>query len=289
MNPVCIVKFDKKACGGGRAANDANNREREHVLAGLLTPTVDHCLTDPTHGAAWRTLQRKFREACETIGRACGYNEWSGLDVKHVGGRTNCDFVIEFTGCGVANMEFKFSSMPQFLSLPANKPFHPVLFCDHYYEHDLPAVMDILKVPQTLKPSLDEYRKYIHQDNYDKMALTAALYKAEKEAGSAIQTARVKKSIHDYLAKYAEATDLEAVTAELQRTQKDKHYLIYKKDEFTHYKLLADELIARHVVGVKGETLILQSACEGTQIHMMLRWKNHQGILFPAWQIKMVR
>lgn len=289
IEPACVLKFDKKACGGGRAANDSNNRDREHALACLLTPTIDHCLTDPTHGPAWRALQTKFRTACIRLGETCGFSGWTAIVVNHVGGRTNCDFQIIYVGCGTANMEFKFSSMPQFLSLPASKPFHPVLFCEHYYEHDLLAVMDSLKVPHTLKPSLDEYKKYIHQDNYDKMPLTAALYKAEKDAGSAIQTARVKKSIHDYLATSASGTNLEAVTAELQRTQKDKHYLIYKKDDFTHYKLHPDELVASAVIGVKGETLILQSSRPTTQIHMMLRWKNHQGILFPAWQIKMVR
>jgi hypothetical protein len=44
-----------------------------------------------------------------------------------------------------------------------------------------------------------------------------------------------------------------------------------------------------HVEGVKGENTIVVVSRAGTKHHMLLRWKNHLGILYPAWQISLSR
>ena len=36
-------------------------------------------------------------------------------------------------------------------------------------------------------------------------------------------------------------------------------------------------------------TVILTNKNKTVEYHMLLRWKNHAGVLFPAWQIKFKR
>ena len=36
-------------------------------------------------------------------------------------------------------------------------------------------------------------------------------------------------------------------------------------------------------------TLIIKTKNNKTEYHLLLRWKNHAGVLFPAWQIKFIR
>jgi predicted secreted protein len=39
-----------------------------------------------------------------------------------------------------------------------------------------------------------------------------------------------------------------------------------------------------------GNTIVLQSAANpSTTFHLLLRWRNHKGILNPAWQISLKR
>jgi hypothetical protein len=44
-----------------------------------------------------------------------------------------------------------------------------------------------------------------------------------------------------------------------------------------------------HVEGVKNGNTIVVVSKAGTKHNMLLRWKNHLGILYPAWQISLSR
>ena len=66
--------------------------------------------------------------------------------------------------------------------------------------------------------------------------------------------------------------------------------MLYKDGQFYSDKIHPEELIITSVVTVRrGKYLVLQSAKAGTTHEMLLRWKNHAGILYPAWQISMKR
>jgi hypothetical protein len=87
-----------------------------------------------------------------------------------------------------------------------------------------------------------------------------------------------------------ESTNLAAITAEFQRSQENKWFLLYEAGVFRHDQIKPEELIASSVAGIRnGNKLVIQSAAPGTRHEMLLRWKNHLGILYPAWQIDMKR
>jgi hypothetical protein len=87
-----------------------------------------------------------------------------------------------------------------------------------------------------------------------------------------------------------DSTKLDVLTAEFMRSQSGKRFLIFSDGKFHHDQISDAELTAKSVVGVRnGNLLVIQSEEPRTTHEMLLRWKNHLGVLFPAWQISMKR
>jgi hypothetical protein len=120
-----------------------------------------------------------------------------------------------------------------------------------------------------------------------------ALYNAEAN-GTGEQKkekkALVDASIAAWLTEVKDKTDIQAITEAFQSSQAGKEFLLYKDGTFYSDRIAAEELIITGVKEVRlGKYLVLQSASPGTTHEMLLRWKNHAGILYPAWQISMKR
>ena len=112
--------------------------------------------------------------------------------------------------------------------------------------------------------------------------MKSPLYKQKREI--------VAESITEFLTLYKDQTNLETLTAELQRSQENKHFLLYEDGKFYHDEIKPSELIAESVLPIRnGNLLVIQMKEPGTKIEMLLRWKNRLGILLPAWQISMIR
>jgi hypothetical protein len=310
-----ILLFTDSAAGGGRETNDKKNKDREQLLGSLLTNTFHDA--DAVHGPAWQTLRAQWEAALLRCGPSVGTPV--GVPVVSVeakGGRGfNYDFEASYIGSAAsAKIEFKFggttvSSLPEFFNPAADKPFHSRLYADFFYDGDsLDTICDLYEIPRSEKPTKDEYLKAIHA-SCSKLPFFARL-KAAEEAEIAVEVpvgaledgkkkkvrplydakaAISHKSIQAFLKEYQHTTDLAALTAEFQRSQADKQFLLYSGGAFHHDRLLPGELVADSVKGVVGDYLVIQTAVPTTTIKMLLRWKNHQGILFPAWQISLVR
>jgi hypothetical protein len=299
-----ILAFTESSKGRGRDSNDSQNKIREQLLSELLTESVSGFMADHTHGAAWMTLKTQWSGALAMLASKCAIGEYSAVSVKQAGGRgMNYDFAVTFTTSGspvVVKVEFKYGgkcvdALPQFFNAGANKPFHSMSYASYFYTHYLDQVMMLYELPADLKPPMDTYLKYVYQNNYEKLPLFAALYKAECDEVDPTKpkyhakAAIVHTSIRAYLSEVASTTDLAALTSEFQRSQTDKHYLLYSDGAFHYDSIHPEELVATGVIGVSGDKLLIQSGRPTTQHAMLLRWKNHNGILFPAWQISMIR
>jgi hypothetical protein len=84
--------------------------------------------------------------------------------------------------------------------------------------------------------------------------------------------------------------DLDAISAAFQTSQGGKHFLLCSNGKFFSDRIEPEELMVTGVTGVRlDKYLELSSARPGTGFALLLRWKNHAGILYPAWQISMWR
>jgi hypothetical protein len=276
------------APSGGREANDANNTAREKVIVGMINGT----LTDPIYEPLRVELDLWLAAKRAELGLP---PDAPASAVRRGGRRYNWDLDLTL-GPLTLKVEFKYgstsvASLPEFFNPAANKDFHHgESYARFFFQNALPHVCAIYGVPLTM--SADEYVARVHGTS-KKPALFSALYDAEK-AGTAAQKAQKKQlvdeSIEAWLRQVKDKTDLDAISAAFQTSQGGKHFLLCSNGKFFSDRIEPEELIVTGVTGVRlDKYLELSSARPGTGFALLLRWKNHAGILYPAWQISMWR
>jgi hypothetical protein len=282
-----IDLFFASSSGTGRDNNDKSNKIREQILMnGFNGKTAEFC-NDPEHGAKWRHVKDSFESSLRALGGE------GSMNVIARGGRNyNYDFEVVRSDC-THKVEFKFGgnsveSLPEFFNPAANKAFHPELYADLFYTDHLPAIADLYGLTP---PPKEDYMRHVYK-NTSKHPFFVA-FRAAESARPDLYSKKgklVAASITAYLEKVKNETNLELLTEEFMRSQSGKHFLIWSNGEFHHDSISDAELTAKSVVGVRnGNILVIQSAEPKTRHEMLLRWKNHLGVLFPAWQISMRR
>jgi hypothetical protein len=277
------------SAGVGRGTNDANNKAREAILCNLYSST------DPS--LQWL---RTAWVAC--LSALCPLS-YDSVSVTQVGGRSaNYDFTISFrvgdTVVHSVNAEFKHNAsridtLPEYFSPAADKPYFPRLYAHAFYDR-LDEICAIYPGLADHKPDREVYLKLVHNNDYNRHPFFRTLYDMEA-AGTPAQKQQkqtiVRTSIQDYLQQYASQLDIAQLSQDIQTRQSGKVFILWDlaTREFKLDKLSDDEMEITHVETIKnGNTLVAMSKA-GTRHNMLLRWKNHLGILYPAWQISLSR
>jgi hypothetical protein len=303
-----VKYFTNSSKGQGREKNGSDNNKREEILLHLFNTGLSEFQVDPQHGAAWKKLNTEFRAIISQI--AIRYNlpaDTHATLTKKAGRGQHKDFVIQFTdpaGDEVeVSMEFKFnakciSELTEFLNMPANKKIVDSLYASYYYKNYIQQVCSLYNISEPLDTE-EEYVKHIHKNTastkwlkalYDADRLDSPNRKNKKADGPLKRKLDIlaKQSISEYLSSVN--VDLEALTKEFQETQDGKNFVCYKEGKFYLDFFEPNELCAARRLSVKnGNTLVIESRVPSSHHELKLRWKNHNGILFPAWQIKLCR
>ena len=285
--------------GGGRGQNDANNKTREAILESINSAEVTEFCADPVKGPLWTHIRMKWRQVLIRLGKTFPRS------IQQMGGRNhNYDFLVSYPPLSSAvegqtvKIEFKYGTdsltdLPQFLNLGADKPIHSQTYAHFFYHGDyLTRITALYSITEPI-PSYSIYEHEVKKNSsknpfFIQLKEAEALQPEHYKAKGSI----VAESISAYLESVAGSTNLDVLTAEFQRTQNDKVYVMYdpSTQTFTTDRIVPAELVAVSVKGVrKGNVLVIQTAHPTTTLEMLLRWKNHNGILFPAWQISMKR
>lgn len=274
----------------GRANNDANNKMREKILTELaaISYTSGECM-DPEYGPFWTKIKTGF----ESVIKGLCPCDFTGYKMVPKAGRNyHYDFDLEFfderdVRVHSVKLEFKFGAktikrIPQIYQKNTNWKIMPVLYHDFFYNG---SYIDEMIGSNHTKVDRDVYMKYIMGTKYDCHPFFKNLYDTENENKLKRHTI-VKRSICEYLEKYGKDIDIAACVETLQQTQQDKQYLLYDPREKRFYCDTFDFVSLDTFVfgGIKkNNTVILHST--QYDICLLLRWKNHQGILHPAWQV----
>lgn len=298
LNPANILLFTSQPIGG-REANDSNNKIREHMILRLLNRDPAIPFGDPIHGPAWRQLaDRLYAE----IDRKYGVGSSNIMTAILRGGRrNNWDYDLTIQGI-TYKLELKVGNgthvdnLPEFYNPAANYDFHGgASYAGYFYDNYLVKILEIYPPPAGFQmPTREWYIKRVHGTS-KAPPLFQHLYNAET-TGTDEQKQRKKalvdESITNWLNQTLAATNIATLTEAFQRSQGDKTFLLYDRATQNFYTdtISKQELTVQSVCCVRnGNTLVLQSAVQSTTFHMLLRWKNHAGILYPAWQISMRR
>ena len=288
--PLKPSDIDSFFAGNSRAANDATNKLREQILASVLTPdaTVDSFFDDAEYGTKWRQVAAGWSEAIGWL---------PGDTLRPMAGRQhNYDFLHVKTGRESVKVEFKsggtgLDALPQFLSLAADFDMWTAeaeMYAGFYYDRFLDIYLDAAKSTAEMpaKPSREAYLKLVRGNNYDCHPFFRWLYDNE-EHNKKEKSEIVDQSISSYLLLAAGELDLEKLSAKFADSQGGKVFVFANGGAFSVDQFDKEDLRLTGLVEVTKNSIIVESA-GGRKFKMLLRWRNHKGIMLPAWQISLL-
>lgn len=273
--------------GIGRHSNDGNNKRREEIIVELY-----HTEKSELQGlrTSWKTF---LLTLCD--------KPYDDVNVRKHGGRSaNYDFTLMYMLDGICiqqvKAEFKHNAnkidkLPEYFSPAADKPYITTLYADFFYDF-LERICDVYPGLSLHKPSKEVYIRSVYTNNYDTHPFFRTLYDMEK-TGTCDQAKEkgdiVRESIQTYLDQYAKTIDIEKLAEDIRQRQIGKVFIMWNLREFVSDSIHPDEMELTHVQGVKNNNTIVVMSKAGTRHNLLLRWKNHLGILYPAWQISLSR
>lgn len=297
MEKEIRIRFHKKmlkhinlffSAGKGRQTNDMNNRIREDILLLLLHPPEDYII-DNEFGKQWQTLSTKWNTFVKSLCK----EEYDDIKINKVANRKRFDLEIDYLKNNQSIYkvlgEFKhnvktISKLPQYFSASESKRYIPVSYADYFYENYLGNICQLANIEKVNKQT---YLKHIYQHDHN----VNEFFQKLREFENTIEHEKKKivhESIKTYLETYAQQLDIESLKKDLYE-QQNKTFILWDCHNFHVDKIEADELELEKIEKIKGNNTIVVTSKSGTKHHMLLRWRNHLGILFPAWQISLQR
>jgi hypothetical protein len=274
-----------QTAGDGRETNDALNKAREEMLAGILYRT------DDTLTPYERELKTKWQRCL-----------WSFYSEDHdeiritqkAGRRNNYDFMVNYMKDGTVvhseKIEFKHNtkdleSMPQFLSLSSDSLKFDKDYAEYYYDNYLRLYVEKDSGITVPIPEKAVWLKKVGCANYHAHPFFQQL-KDREEVAKVEKSKVVDDSITAYLETHGPSLDLSHLADKFKSTQAKKQYVLWDLHEFRVAPPLSD-FDDLKCVGLNAyKNSILVNGCT-TQYKLLLRWKNHKGVLYPAWQISL--
>ena len=293
-NDISIFKVTSNRC-----KNDSNNKKREAIIFAMLTNKVPSIWFDVY--SEWDNINSKLWTKIDTIQPYL----FDSLSVTYKGGRGNYEYLLKWVNednvvLKQCKLEFKHNSSnitkcPQFLSV-ASKNFTTINYAEFFYDNYIPHISTLYSIDP---PPKDLYLKCIHSDNYRRHPFFHHIHDTENDD----QYVKDKKKTHVYqsIHKFIDSIhinkllDFVELNKKLKKTQDNKIFLLWDLKNF-HLDTFSDEELNVTMIkclkqGKRGNntSLILETSHPTTEIHMLLRWKNRLGILYPAWQISLHR
>jgi hypothetical protein len=288
-----------------KADNDKNNKIRESIIEsfgnGNLFPESERWVEmyNKLH-AFWKTMMPTGATKCDIISKG-------GRGHHH-------DFIIRFSDSdnnliSESKVEFKnnassVNDCPQFVS-----PMRPSIFFKpispdlpdtpgsyeelHYRDH----LSEICAKVGAIKPTEEVYLKQVHDPNPECMVTIKEAYyrgapKSSKYTGVAMDIDNYKfikdhsvRSIDTYLNTFS--LDITKMNEYLLKTQADKKYMLWSGSDFHYQEVDKDDytIDSDKEVRVKNKNTLVYKSKSNKDIKIMLRWKNGNGVAFPALQI----
>ncbi len=301
-----------------RSQNDKNNKMREAIIGAIINNRVP-----PTYYLTerWRNLKQAvvgFLQTCSSSTddtTAAATAVYSHVECIPAAGRGhNYDFTIVFTNSeGVStthHVEFKFnaakvSDTPQFVSPMKPSQYLSGSYEEYFYDKYMPIIASMAAAgstsTSTTLPDRAEWLKQIHNNAPACVKHLQAKYYAgcavssqfTNDANDIAFYEMCKKLSSDSIREFITHHDLDIVTLSeyLRESQDGKTYMLFQPATAAGAAVItlqrvnpADYTIVSCIKNPEKSRYecLTQS---GKKIHVLLRWKNGNGIAFPAFQI----
>jgi hypothetical protein len=282
-----------------RDNNDKNNKTRENIIGAIMNGKVPNEFYEIPQ---WIDMKNNI---LSYISEVTNNKKYKKIECEHRGGRKykyDFDFKIYYDDDteNIYNIEFKFNTpsiagAPQYVSPmnPSQYMINEMTFEENHYKKYLPEISKLfggLPIP----PLEEEYLKQVggdkpkcmkpYQDNYYKGSKQSSRFTNNEEDIRLYE--ECKKISYESIKNYINESDLniEKLSKYLVDTQKNKKYMLYYDNKFILQTVnnLDDYIIESVTKTANTYNCVSKS---GKNITILLRWKNGNGIAFPAFQI----
>ena len=291
-----ILKFIETQTS--KSNNDSANKIRENIITNMNHIDDDY-FNDSTYGEKWFQLKEKFNEAMKKI---CP--TYFSYKIKHKAGRkNNYDYEITFLDekqekIKQIKLEFKYNAStvdetPQFVSPMKPSQYLQNSFEEYYYEKYLIPLFNKFELEI---PEKQNYLKTIHSNSptcvlsaqqlYYQGCKQSSKYTSQEEAIRFYNDANIASK--ECIKKFIENNDLNIVKLSdyLLQSQKEKIYLLYKDDSFfIQVSNNEDDFLIDSYVKNPEKFRYEANTKSNKILYILLRWKNGNGIAYPAFQI----
>uniref|UniRef100_A0A6C0EI70 Uncharacterized protein n=1 Tax=viral metagenome TaxID=1070528 RepID=A0A6C0EI70_9ZZZZ len=287
-------------------ANDKNNKIRENIIGAIINNKIpaefytdantDANTTANTNANEWTRLKTSLFNFIHILN-----NKFDKIECIHKGGRMyHYDFIIKtYNGDTIQefNIELKFNAStlqnaPQFVSPMKPSQYLNKSFENYYYDSYLKELSDVAKFPL---PSKENYIAQIHSNNprclkeyqelYYKGCKSSSKYTNDDTAVKFYNFCKdiSKKSIASFITQTD--LDIEKLSNYLYTTQKNKIYMLYSNNKFNIEYVDINDYKIESVTKNPSKSRYECISINKKKINVLLRWKNGNGIAFPAFQI----
>jgi len=272
--------------------NDKNNKIRETIVAAIINDIVPE---NYYILASWFKMRQGIFDYVKQLRDV----PFIDADCKLMAGRKhNFDFLIRVyyeDGAQDYNIELKFNAStvddaPQFVSPMKPSQYLSQSYEEFYYDHYHQKLSNIAHMDM---PSKEEYLKQIHsnkpkcmapfKERYDRGCNRHEKFTNHEDDIEFYKTVNImsQESIQFFI----QQADLNTIKLSeyLQSTQDNKTYMLYSENKFALQRVNPDDYKIESFVKTHNSYKCLTRS--GKKMNVLLRWKNGNGIAFPAFQI----
>lgn len=261
--------------------NDKNNKIREAIIIAIINKNIPDEYYE--RSVEWKNLRDCIDKYIKTLIKEDIVIETIKCIQK--GGRCHhYDFEIVINNKYKHKIEFKFNvksckDTPQVVSPMKPSQYMNGNYEAYYYKKFLTKIANKYNLPL---PDKETYLKTIHQMNPECMKLYKDKYKTDESFKN-----YVNKLSKRSLVKFIEQVSLKKnrLSNYLKSTQRGKIYMLYKDGEFHNEKICLDNYAIVSYEADSKHTRYIAVTKTGLKLKILLRWKNCNGIAYPAFQI----
>ena len=284
-----------------KSQNDDMNKKREAIVEMVINDQVPAELYDQS--SQWSSMRSWVNAYIEKVLAHAGIDAPTNqvTCATKAGRGHNFDFSLRVLDYHAAwhevKVELKFnaatiSDAPQFVSPMKPSQYMSGSYEEFYFDTYLPQLASMANVQLPVK---EMYMKQIHgnkpacvkalQDKYYAGCKSSSKFTGNSEdvAFYARSNELSKESISVFIANNElNATKLGEY---LKHTQHGKYYMMFKDGEFHMETVDMDEYEIVSVENEPSKSRFMVTTKTGRQLKVLLRWKNGNGIAYPAFQI----
>jgi hypothetical protein len=277
-----------------KCMNDANNKIRESIIVDITNNNIPLNYYNESNSLLnkyWLLIKNELNYYYSKLLKNDIYYK-KELILK-AGRRYNTDFELILYNknndiINKYNIEFKYNAklineLPQFVSPGKPSLFLTSSYEEYYYDN---YMNELIKKTSLIKPNRDEYIKSINSTNPKCVIEFKKLYKNnnifKKHANNL-----AKNSIKEFILNNNILVD--KLNKYLLETQKNKYFMLYKNNKFNIEVFNTNDILINPNTCIKTHNSYLFLTNNKKVLKILLRWKNNNGIAFPALQISIMK